>query len=86
MTLDEFKKHLHILEDERFEIEPMPSNIDRGSRLFKFDNYDDTHVKITNQAGELLYLSLSAIELINPGNPPVIVTRRQMRISNQSFV
>jgi len=64
----------------------MPKNIDRSHRYFKLQDYDNTHIKILDDADELLYLSLNMIELINPGNPPVLRTKRQMTLENQSFV
>ncbi len=86
MTLEDFTQHIPIIQDELFEIEPMPDGIDRAHRLFKLDSNDYTHAKLLDDTGKLIYLSLNAIEFINPGNPATIVTYRKMRLQNQSFV
>jgi hypothetical protein len=87
MTLAEFKNHLPIIIEERqFEIVPMPRNVDRAHRIFKFQDYDNTHVKMLDDDGALLYLSLNMIKLINPGRPPVLRTRRQITLEDKAFV
>jgi hypothetical protein len=86
MTHKEFQDHIPIINEGRFELEPMPRNVDRSHRFFKFQDCDHTHMKLLDDTGALLYLSLNMIELINPGNPAMVVTKRQMRLDNQSFV
>ena len=89
MELKEFVKYLPILQQGPFELYPDTKGTDPrgGSNRFIYIDHDQTHVKIQNLNTQTeYYLSLSLIELINPGRPGIIVLYREVRARNGSFV
>ena len=87
MDINEFRKHLPILQQGPFELLPDPKGINRHNNRFTYIDHDLTHVKIQNVNTQTEYsLSLSLIELINPGTPGVMVLHREVRVRNGSFV
>jgi len=84
MTQQEFMQHLSLLQQRDFELYPDPKGIDRGERKFRYVDDTPTHVKIQNVITQKEYLlSLSLIELINPG---IMRLYREVRAFNGSFV
>ena len=87
MDINEFRKHIPVLQQGPFELLPDPKGIDHSDNRFNYVDHDITHVKIENVNTKAEYsLSLSLIELINPGRPGVMVLRRQLAVRNGSFV